>query len=102
MVDMKKMKKKIQQIEKNRGCSIYNKSMKELIVEVEKRYRTKNFNKKKFKNLVEDIAEKLELNYNYCRVAFSYFSSNKKNGNKGEKFIRNQMFFSFYKPVVRY
>lgn len=32
-----------------------------------------------FKNLVENCAKELELNYDYCRLAFSYFGGNKKN-----------------------
>jgi len=96
-----KINKLIKEIEKSRNCYLCPETAEKLVEKIAKKYHSSN-NKKEFKNLVERETEKLELNYNYCRVAFSYFSSNKKNGNKGEKFIRNQMFFSFYKPVVRY
>lgn len=82
MIDEKKLKEKIRGIEEIRNCSLNFERAKELISKIQIRYAKAGSKKINFKSLVESSTEELELNYDYCLTAFSYFgSSNKKNKN---------------------
>jgi len=92
-----KINKLIKEIEKSRNCYLCPETAEKLVEKIAKKYHSSN-NKKEFKNLVERETEKLELNYNYCRFAFSYFGSSKKKKKerKREKYRKyRQMFFFF-------
>ncbi|MDP6387679.1 MAG: hypothetical protein QGG63_00105 [Candidatus Pacebacteria bacterium] len=81
MIDTEKLKEKIANVESQRNCSLDLESTKKLIIKVQREYESGVQKKLGFKNLVEKCAEAFELNYNYCRVAFSYLSSRNKKEN---------------------
>lgn len=93
MIDEEKLRKKIERTEKIHKCSLHFESAKKLIKKVQEEYKGMLF-----KNLVEDCAKKLELQYNYCRVAFAYLSGKKRkkpNIQKNKNTEHLQRVFSF-------
>ncbi|MEK7590019.1 MAG: hypothetical protein AAB475_02080 [Patescibacteria group bacterium] len=84
MVEIKRLKRRIEIIEKKNKCSIDFKSAENLIGKISRDYR-RGMSRQEFIILVEESAKKLELGFNYCRVAFSYCSNNEReNRNKTE------------------
>lgn len=81
MIDEKKLRKKIKRVEEIHKCSLHFESAKKLIEKVQEEYR-QGMSRESFVHLVNRWAKKLELCFNYCRVTFSYLSSNRKKEEK--------------------
>lgn len=77
MVNSERLRKKIENIDHVRNCSLRFESAEKLVEKVNKKYK-ESMSGEAFVNLVVNCAKELELSYNYCRVAFAYFGGNKK------------------------
>lgn len=80
MIREKDLYDSIVSFKRETGKEINLESMEKLIESVNKRYR----NGVQFIDLVKEVAQKLELDYKYCEVAFSYFPKNKMKKEESE------------------
>ena len=96
------LREKLKKVEAEFDCALSVDKARTLIKKIQKKY--KGLQKKRFVSIVKKETKEMGLDYNYCRLMFSYFGSSKKKKNYKEEKIKKQrqMFFNLYNPMVRY
>ena len=82
-IDNHLLRKKVEKIEKEFDCALSIDEAITLIKKIQKEYTS--LQKKRFKSLVKRQVKKMKLDYNYCRLMFSYFGSSKKKKKGGRE-----------------